>query len=148
MPHSLGIEALSKREVDGVEKEVLTFCRLVPIDALIPARGSKTFVTTKNNQTGVKIQVFEGEEVDCKRNKELGVFQVGGLPPMAAGEVEVEVVFEVNENCMCDVTATTSFGQSGTVRDLKGESLAKKVAMSRQHEAEVRAQQAEDARKA
>ena len=51
----------------------------------IPIEKTKEYTTSNDNQTEVKIQVFEGEDNVAKNNSPLGTFTLGGIAPRPAG---------------------------------------------------------------
>lgn len=94
IPLSLGIETIGG-----------TFSKLVMKNGSIPAQATETFSTSVDNQTGVDINVFQGERefvADCRL---LGKFKLKGIPPMPAGLPRVEVTFLVDANGILTVTA-------------------------------------------
>ncbi|MFN9265602.1 MAG: molecular chaperone DnaK [Acidobacteriota bacterium] len=93
-PLSLGIETLG-----GV------FTKLIESNTTIPTRKSETFSTASDNQTSVEIKVFQGERAMAVDNRQLGVFQLGNIPPAPRGVPQVEVTFDIDANGMLHVTA-------------------------------------------
>jgi len=93
-PLSLGIETLG-----GV------FTKLIESNTTIPTRKSETFSTASDNQTSVEIKVFQGERAMAADNRQLGVFQLGNIPPAPRGVPQVEVIFDIDANGILHVTA-------------------------------------------
>ncbi len=93
-PLSLGIETLG-----GV------FTKLIERNTTIPTRKSETFSTAADNQTSVEIKVFQGERAMAKDNRQLGVFQLIGIPPAPRGVPQVEVTFDIDANGIVNVVA-------------------------------------------
>lgn len=93
-PLTLGIET-----VGGVMHPI------VARNTRIPVRCSKTFTTSVDNQTAVKIRVFQGERPLVSDNRLLGNFTLGGLTPAAAGVREVEVTFSIDADAIVHVSA-------------------------------------------
>ncbi|MFN7649264.1 MAG: molecular chaperone DnaK [Acidobacteriota bacterium] len=93
-PLSLGIETLG-----GV------FTKLIESNTTIPTRKSETFSTASDNQTSVEIKVFQGERAMAVDNRQLGVFQLGNIPPAPRGVPQVEVTFDIDANGILHVTA-------------------------------------------
>jgi molecular chaperone DnaK len=93
-PHTLGIMV-----VGGF------FEPLIPKDTTVPTAQSKTFTTVRDNQTAVKIMVFQGESEKAEENELLGEFVLTGLRRAAKGEVEIDVTFEINADGIVAVQA-------------------------------------------
>lgn len=111
-PHSLGIM------VHGGGFEVL-----IEANATIPTSHSHIFTTVRDNQTSVKIVVLQGESSQAMENELLGEFVLSGLRRAPAGEVEIEVTFEISADGIVSVHATdleTGVQQSITVTATSG----------------------------
>ncbi len=111
-PHTLGIMV-----VGGYFEE------LIPHNTTVPTSRSKPFTTVRDNQTAVKILVLQGESRRAEDNELLGEFILTGLRRAVAGEVEVEVTFEINADGIVSVHAKdveTGKEQSITVTATSG----------------------------
>jgi molecular chaperone DnaK len=93
-PHTLGIMV-----VGGY------FEGLIPQNSTVPTSRSKTFTTVRDNQTAVKILVLQGESHRAEENELLGEFILTGLRRAPAGQVEVDVTFEINADGIVSVQA-------------------------------------------
>ncbi|MCP4395406.1 MAG: molecular chaperone DnaK [Alphaproteobacteria bacterium] len=93
-PLSLGIETLG-----GV------FTRLIDRNTTIPTRKSQVFSTADDNQNAVTIRVAQGEREMSADNKQLGQFDLVGIPPAPRGIPQIEVTFDIDANGIVHVTA-------------------------------------------
>ena len=93
-PLSLGIETMG-----GV------FTKLIERNTTIPTSKSQIFSTAANNQTAVDIRVLQGERPMANDNKELGRFQLDGIPPAPRGVPQIEVTFDIDANGIVNVKA-------------------------------------------
>jgi molecular chaperone DnaK len=111
-PHTLGIMV-----VGGYFEE------LIPLNTTVPTSRSKVFTTVRDNQTAVKILVMQGESHRADENELLGEFILTGLRKAPAGQVEIEVTFEINADGIVSVHAKdleTGQQQSITVTATSG----------------------------
>lgn len=129
-PLNLGLE------VKGGLMEVL-----IPRNTAIPTKSSQVFTTAVANQTGVTVQVFQGQREFTKDNNKLGQFDLS-VPPAPAGVPQIEVVFDIDANGIVNVTATdkgTGRAQSVTVSGSSSLSDAEVERMVKDAEAQASA---------
>jgi molecular chaperone DnaK len=111
-PHSLGLMVHG----GGFEK-------IIEAQSTVPTSHSHVFTTIRDNQPSVKIVVFQGESVRAEENELLGEFVLTGLRSARAGEVEVEVTFDISADGIVSVAAKdldTGKEQSITVTATSG----------------------------
>ena len=93
-PLSLGIETLG-----GVAT------KLIDKNTTIPTKKSQTFSTAEDNQSAVTIRVVQGEREMASDNKQLGDFNLDGIPPASRGTPQIEVTFDIDANGIVNVSA-------------------------------------------
>jgi len=93
-PLSLGIETLG-----GVAT------KLIDKNTTIPTKKSQVFSTAENNQAAVTIRVVQGEREMATDNKQLGNFNLEGIPPAPRGLPQIEVTFDIDANGIVNVSA-------------------------------------------
>jgi molecular chaperone DnaK (HSP70) len=113
IPLSLGIETLGG-----------TFSKLINANSTIPAEASELFTTYVDNQTGVDLNIYQGEREFVKDCRNLGRFKLKGVPPMPAGLPRVKVSFLVDTNGILTVTAVEErSGQESSIEVIPSHGL-------------------------
>jgi heat shock protein 5 len=97
-PFSLGVAVNRDDESDIFSKVIDRF-------SPIPVSKSKIFNTTFDNQTEVRVAIYEGENRTCKENNYLGHFTITNVPPMPARQAKFEETFTIDSNGILTVTA-------------------------------------------
>jgi molecular chaperone DnaK len=92
--HSLGIMTAGAR-----------FDPVIPANTPVPTRIANVFATRRDDQDTVKIVVLQGESEDARENEFLSQFALTGLRKAKAGEVEIDVVFQIDEDGIFRVAA-------------------------------------------
>lgn len=101
----------------GVEVKGGMIAPLITRNTTVPAKKTEVFTTAENNQPGVEINVLQGERPMAADNKSLGRFKLEGIPPMRAGQPQIEVTFDIDANGILHVTAREkSSGKESSIR--------------------------------
>ena len=93
-PLSLGIETMG-----GV------MTKLIDANTTIPTRKSEVFSTASDNQPSVQINVLQGERPMARDNKQIGMFNLDGIPAAPRGVPQIEVTFDIDANGILNVSA-------------------------------------------
>ncbi|MCB9623303.1 MAG: Hsp70 family protein, partial [Sandaracinus sp.] len=92
--HSLGIATAG----DGFEV-------IIPASTRVPCRIPSLFTTSRDEQETLRIVVLQGESGRASENDQLQDFALLGMRKAPAGEVEVEVAFEIDADGIFSVSA-------------------------------------------
>ncbi|MBR8838600.1 MAG: Hsp70 family protein [Stigonema ocellatum SAG 48.90 = DSM 106950] len=98
VPFSLGIKSY-------VAPGQFKFDSLIPKHKTIPTGETKRYTTIEDNQTQVRIEVFQGESQVADDNFKIGQFILQGIPLAKAGVPQIDVTFDIDANCLLSVTA-------------------------------------------
>jgi molecular chaperone DnaK len=71
----------------------------------VPMRKSQIFSTAADSQTQVQINVVQGERPMAADNKQLGTFNLDGIPPAPRGVPQIEVTFDIDADGILHVSA-------------------------------------------
>jgi molecular chaperone DnaK (HSP70) len=106
----------------GIEVKGGRFNVLLEKGVDIPVKQTKNYVNSHDNMTSMRITIFQfptpAEYVSDEGSICLGEFFLKGITPAKAGEVEVEVTFDINKEGILNVSAECKDG-SGIRKDLE-----------------------------
>ena len=79
----------------GMETSGGIMSKFIPMDYIVVDGAIKYFTTDKDNQTNIKINIYEGERLLTKYNRYLGSLELKGIPPAPRGTAKIEVIFYI-----------------------------------------------------
>lgn len=130
-PLPLGISVL-----DEEQQHVLS--TLIERNTTIPTVGRNVFTTIRDNQSAVRIEVFNGQ-LDAKTR--IGQILLEGIPPAPAGVPKIEVRFSIDASCVLEVTARdVGTGQSKSIRVTDSTLLSPNEVVDMTHSYQLRAE--------
>ncbi len=89
----------------GIKTEGGLFSKIIEKNSSIPIRKSEIYTTTKDNQSFVRIEVYQGEKPMAADNKMIGTFDLVGIPSAKKGVPKIEVMFDIDANGIIKVSA-------------------------------------------
>ena len=89
----------------GIETAGGIFTHMIERNTTIPTRKMETFTTYSDMQTAVTIVVFQGERDIARENRQLGQFDLTGIPPAPRGVPKIDVTFDIDANGIVHVSA-------------------------------------------
>ncbi|MBU1626742.1 Hsp70 family protein [bacterium] len=95
LSHSLGTETVGD-----------VFDVLIPRHSFIPTSVTEDYTTVVENQSRVRVNVFEGESKTASKNNRLGTFVLDEIPQGPAGSQTVKVKFDIDNDGILTVVAT------------------------------------------
>lgn len=129
-PLALGIRAKNPKTKED------EFSVLMAANTRIPVHSEKEYTTEEDNQTGVTIQIFNGQ---LGSQSKIGQFNLNDIRQRPRGEPRIAVKFSIDASCVLTVTARdrdTGKSSSIEITDTTLLSPGQIAAMARSYEAE------------
>lgn len=71
---------------------------LIPSGSPLGSHQEAVFTTSVDNQPSVLVRVIQGEAKRAGENRQLGDLRLDGVPPVPAGEADIDVMFHIDAN--------------------------------------------------
>lgn len=89
----------------GIATQGDSFTTIIPRNSRVPLKKSHIFTTVQDNQTSVKLQVYQGDNDRASQNEFLGEFTLTGIRPATRAVPRIEVMFSISSDGMVAVSA-------------------------------------------
>ena len=89
----------------GIRAEGDLMSVILPRGTKVPVKAEKYFITTQDNQSSIKFEIYAGERKLIKDNNLLSKIMLKNLQPGNKGEIRIQITFQVDENFMLHVEA-------------------------------------------
>jgi len=126
----------------GIEIKGGAIMPIIERNTSIPIRKSQIFSTASDNQSSVKIDIFQGERLMSNDNKKIGSFVLSDIAPAPRGVPQIEVCFMLNADGILEVSAKDKLsGKEQKIRieaksNLTNDEVKAKVADAEKHQEE------------
>ncbi len=118
-PHSLGTRVAEEDGRGGLTGDI--FLPIIERNTVVPASRERSVCTLRDNQTALRVDVYQGESRLCSQNVHLGGVELP-IPAKKAGEVSATIRYTYDVNGILDVDIAVADG--GTSRNLVIKQLA------------------------
>lgn len=126
----------------GIETEGGVMTTLIERNTTIPTTKSEIFSTAADNQPAVTVTVFQGERPMARDNRQLGQFNLDGIPPSPRGVPQIEVTFDIDVNGILNVSAKDkASGKEQNVRIEQSSGLSEEEIEKMRKDAEANAEE-------
>ena len=121
--YCLTISLDKSKHLSGIETLGGIMTKLINRNTTIPTKKSQVFSTAADGQTAIEVKIYQGERELVRDNKQLGNFNLVGIPPAPKGVPQIEITFDIDADGIVNVSAkdkATGKDQSMTVASSSG----------------------------
>ena len=98
-------------EAIGIETPGGVFTPIIRRGEVAPVTGTFTLATAVENQAEMLVHVCRGNAESASENESLGWYRIGGIPPGAASDTLITLVFRVADNAIVGGAVVPQTGQ-------------------------------------
>lgn len=102
----------------GIETSGGVFSTIIEKNTTIPCKKSKIFSTQSDNQTNVRIKIYECDSDNINNGSLLGEFCLCDIKPNKRGVPKIKVIFEIDSNGILNVKGVD---KTNSVMDIEDE---------------------------
>jgi len=89
----------------GIGKPDGTMHVLFPKNQQLPHFETRKLTTSRDNQSSIQVEIYQGESRKVAENELLGRFVFSGLRPQPKGQVTIEVTFDIDSEGILNLSA-------------------------------------------
>jgi len=112
-PFSLGISVKNESKDKEIHKEGEEMSVIIKRGSILPIVNTCEYKTVADNQTTVRLKIYEGEKKYVKYNHLLKETTIEGLTPKPKGQTKISVEFKIDVNGILSVKAVESSEKDG-----------------------------------
>jgi molecular chaperone HscC len=130
-PHSLGTRVAESDGRGGLLGDI--FLPIIERNTVVPASRERTVTTSRDNQSVLRVDVYQGESRLCSQNIHLGGLELS-IPARKAGEISASIRYTYDVNGILDVdidVEKAGISRNLVIKKLAGDVPDKEIARRR-----------------
>ena len=112
-PFSLGVSVINKSKDKEIQKEGDEMSVIIKRGTPLPISNIKKYETVNDNETMIKLEIYEGEKKYVKYNHLLKEITIEGLTPKPKHETKISVEFKIDINGILFIKAIETSVKDG-----------------------------------
>ena len=117
-PFSLGVSVKNNSKDEEIQNEGEEMSVIIKRGTPLPTSNTEIYETVYDNQTKVRLRIYEGEKKYVKYNHLLTETTIEGLTPKPKGETKISVEFKIDVNGILFVKGIETSVKDGKTIDL------------------------------